>query len=123
MWWYAEVVTSDNNSPKYQKTANVLNVQDGKQILILQSGDLEFAADLFYLECNAWWNLQTSLSSTGERTKNKNMELTVAFSSDLTMLTVSNKRHKTQWQHTKILYMLNSLTFNNKDITLSHNCF
>lgn len=51
------------------------------------------------------------------------MESIVAFSSDLTMLTVSNKRQKSQWQHTKILYMLNSLTFNNKDITLSHNCF
>jgi hypothetical protein len=31
----------------------MLKVQDGKQILILQPGDLELAADPFYLECNA----------------------------------------------------------------------
>jgi hypothetical protein len=76
----------------------MLNVQASKQILILQLGDKEPAADPFSLECNANCNLHTSksLSRTAEKTKNENMELIGAFCSELTMITVSDKRQKSQ---------------------------
>jgi hypothetical protein len=74
----------------------MLNVQAGKQIPIMQLGDVQPAADPFSLACNANCNLHKSLSRTAERTKNENMELMVNFSSDLTMITVSDKRQKSQ---------------------------
>jgi hypothetical protein len=76
----------------------MLNVQASKQILILQLGDKEPAANPFSQECNANCNLHTSksLSRTAERTKNENMELMGDFYSDLTVITVSDKRQKSQ---------------------------